>query len=65
MIGVRADGTKELVALSDGFRESSESWADLLRDCKRRGMTAPVLAVVENGRLVERPDESGGDQRVA
>ena len=26
MIGVRADGTKELVALADGFRESSESW---------------------------------------
>jgi transposase-like protein len=45
MIGVPADGTKELVALSDGFRESSESWADLLRDCKRRGMSAPVLAV--------------------
>jgi transposase-like protein len=45
IIGVRADGRKELVALSDGFRESSESWADLLRDCKRRGMTAPVLAV--------------------
>jgi transposase-like protein len=45
MIGVRADGTKELVALADGFRESCESWADLLRDCKRRGMTAPVLAI--------------------
>ena len=45
MIGVRADGRKELVALADGFRESAESWADLLRDCKRRGMTAPVLAV--------------------
>jgi transposase-like protein len=45
MIGVRADGTKELVALADGFRESSESWADLLRDCKRRGMRAPMLAV--------------------
>ena len=45
MIGVRADGRKELVALADGFRESPESWADLLRDCKRRGMTAPVLAV--------------------
>ncbi len=45
MIGVRADGKKELVALADGFRESSESWADLLRDCKRRGMRAPVLAV--------------------
>jgi putative transposase len=45
IIGVRADGTKELIALADGFRESSESWADLLRDCKRRGMRAPVLAV--------------------
>ena len=45
MIGVRADGRKELIALTDGFRESSESWADLLRDCKRRGMPAPVLAV--------------------
>jgi putative transposase len=45
MIGVRADGTKELIALADGFRESSESWADLLRDCKRRGMRSPVLAV--------------------
>jgi transposase-like protein len=38
ILGVRADGTKELVALADGFRESSESWADLLRSCKRRGM---------------------------
>jgi putative transposase len=45
MIGVRPDGTKELVALDDGHRESAESWADLLRDCKRRGMRAPVLAV--------------------
>jgi transposase-like protein len=44
MIGVRADGRKELVALADGYRESVESWADLLRDCKRRGMRAPVLA---------------------
>ncbi|MBH5145541.1 IS256 family transposase [Rhodococcus erythropolis] len=45
MIGVRADGRKELVALTDGYRESAESWADLLRGCRRRGMTAPVLAV--------------------
>ena len=36
---------QELVALADGFRESDESWADLLRDCRRRGMHAPVLAV--------------------
>jgi putative transposase len=45
MIGVRSDGRKELVALADGYRESAESWADLLRSCRRRGMTAPVLAV--------------------
>ena len=45
MIGVRADGRKELVAITDGYRESAESWADLLRDCRRRGMRAPVLAI--------------------
>jgi transposase-like protein len=44
MIGVRADGRKELIALTDGYRESAGSWADLLRDCQRRGMRAPVLA---------------------
>lgn len=44
-IGVCADGRKELVAITDGYRESTESWADLLRDCRRRGMTAPVLTV--------------------
>jgi transposase-like protein len=45
MVGVRTDGTKELIALADGYRESTESWAELLRDAKRRGMRAPVLAV--------------------
>lgn len=43
--GDRADGSKELVALADGYRESEGSWTDLLRDCARRGMRAPVLAV--------------------
>jgi transposase-like protein len=42
---VRVDGTKELVSISDGHRESTESWADVLRDLRRRGMKAPVLAV--------------------
>jgi putative transposase len=45
IIGVRTDGTKELVAVADGLRESTESWAELLRDLRRRGMQAPVLAV--------------------
>jgi putative transposase len=45
IVGVRADGSKELVAITDGHRESTESWADLLRDLKRRGMRAPMVAV--------------------
>ncbi|MFQ5944561.1 MAG: IS256 family transposase [Anaerolineales bacterium] len=45
IIGVLADGTKEVIALEDGYRESQESWASLLRDLKRRGMPVPVLAV--------------------
>ncbi len=45
LIGVRPDGSKELIAVADGYRESKESWATLLRDLKRRGMGAPVLAV--------------------
>ena len=45
IVGVRTDGTKELVSISDGHRESTESWADVMRGLKRRGMTAPMLAV--------------------
>ncbi|MFI0112354.1 IS256 family transposase [Streptomyces globisporus] len=45
LMGVRADGAKELIAMADGYRESSESWANLLRDAARRGMRALVLAV--------------------
>lgn len=45
VIGVRVDGTKELVALEDGYRESTESWLAVLRDLKDRGMRAPAVAV--------------------
>ena len=45
MVGVRADGTKELVALEDGYRESAESWSSVQRDLRRRGMRAPAVAV--------------------
>ena len=45
IMGVRPDGTKEVVAIEDGYRESTESWLTLLRDLKARGMRAPVLAV--------------------
>jgi putative transposase len=45
MIGARPDGTKELIALEDGYRESKDSWAELLRDVTKRGMRAPEVAV--------------------
>jgi putative transposase len=45
LVGVRADGTKELVAVADGQRESGDDWAELLRDLRRRGMGAPVVMV--------------------
>ncbi len=44
-VGVRSDGRKELVAVEDGYREDTESWLDLLRDLRERGMQAPELAV--------------------
>src|SRR5215213_554371 len=43
IVGVRADGTKELVAVADGTRESTDDWAELLGGLRRRGMGAPVV----------------------
>jgi putative transposase len=46
LLGATADGKKELIAISDGYRESEQSWKALLLDCRARGMTvAPTLAV--------------------
>ena len=45
LVGVLPDGTKEVIALEDGYRESTASWLSLLRDLKRRGMLAPKLAI--------------------
>ena len=46
MIGAKADGTKELIAVEDGFRESKESWCSIMRELKRRGLrTGPELAI--------------------
>lgn len=47
IIGVRPDGVKEVIAIDDGYRESTESWLTLLRDLKARGMHAPKLAMAD------------------
>ncbi|MAT96880.1 MAG: hypothetical protein CL608_07035 [Anaerolineaceae bacterium] len=55
VIGVRPDGVKEVIALEDGDRESTESWSTLLRyisasslqALKQRGLSAPKLAIAD------------------
>ncbi|PIZ44429.1 MAG: IS256 family transposase [Armatimonadetes bacterium CG_4_10_14_0_8_um_filter_66_14] len=47
VVGVREDGSKEVLAISDGYRESTESWKTLLRELKQRGLSEPLLAVGE------------------
>ena len=46
LIGATRDGRKELLAISDGYRESTQSWRELLVECKARGLViAPKLAI--------------------
>lgn len=45
VIGVREDGVKELLAVEDGYRESTDSWAAVMRDLKHRGLNEPKLVV--------------------
>jgi transposase-like protein len=48
IIGATAEGRKELVGLTDGVRESAQSWRELLLDLKRRGLVmGPELAVAD------------------
>lgn len=46
LMGATAEGKKELIAVADGYRESEQSWTELLLDLKKRGLSiAPELAV--------------------
>ena len=50
VIGATPDGKKELLALQDGYRESEQSWSELLLDLKHRGLEiAPKLAIADGG----------------
>lgn len=51
VVGARADGTKMLLALVDGERESELSWLGLLRDLKRRGLKQPPKLAIADGAL--------------
>ena len=45
VLGAREDGEKELLSMEPGYRESTESWAEVLRDLRDRGLQAPLLAM--------------------
>lgn len=51
IIGVTADGTKEWVAISDGLRESTASWLEVLRDLRERGLAVGPRLAVGDGAL--------------
>ena len=50
LMGATRDGTKELIAITDGYRESEQSWRELLLDVRHRGLTIdPELAIGDGG----------------
>ena len=51
LMGARPDGTKELLAVWDGERESKLSWKEVLLDLKARGLAEPPLLAVGDGAL--------------
>ena len=50
LIGALADGRKVVLAVESGVRESTESWAGVLRDLKARGLNAPKLTIADGHR---------------
>src|SRR5512143_2290924 len=51
LMGATAEGKKELIALADGYRESEQSWKELLLDCKARGLEIEPSLAIGDGAL--------------
>lgn len=47
LIGADTEGQKHLLALREGYRESAESWGELLKDCRQRGLNAPACWIAD------------------
>lgn len=47
VMGADRTGKKHLLAIAEGYRESKESWAEVLRDLKARGMNEPAIAIAD------------------
>lgn len=51
LLGATSDGSKELIGLTDGYRESEQSWAELLQDVQSRGLAVEPNLVIGDGNL--------------
>jgi putative transposase len=51
LMGATPEGKKELIAVADGYRESEQSWRQLLLDCKQRGLVVEPKLAVGDGAL--------------
>src|SRR5262249_49480015 len=66
IIGATPEGSKELVGLTDGVRESAQSWRELLLDLKRRGVSiGPELAVADGALGFWQRSKRDGPRRAA
>lgn len=51
LMGATAEGRKELIAIADGYRESAQSWKELLLDVKARGLEIEPSLAIGDGAL--------------
>ena len=51
VLGATADGKKELLAIADGYRESAQSWKEVLLDLQARGLVLPPKLAIGDGAL--------------
>ena len=47
VLAALSDGSKAVVSVTSGYRESTQSWSEVLRDLKGRGMGCPRLVIVD------------------
>jgi len=52
VMGAMRDGTKEVLAVTSGYRESTESWAEVFRDLKARGLGVPKLVMADGNAAI-------------
>ena len=60
VLGAMRDGTKEMLALRPGYRESVESWSEVLRDLKARGIGTPRLLMADVRQALQAVVSEGG-----